>query len=139
MYMTSDLEIKKLIKEVGLKNTLSRTAVLKHLKQVNRPISHSELVQRLNEQYGDQATIYRTLLTFVKVGLLRIASRVNGITYYELYNSEATEHHPHFVCQQCASVSCLPTTTIVRTLEDKWKEAIRHAEVQFVGICPNCI
>ena len=66
-----------------LRATNARLGVANFLSSSDRPLSHSELVQELSEQYGDQATIYRTLITFVEKGLIRIASNVGGISRYE--------------------------------------------------------
>ena len=67
----------------------------------DKPISHGDLVAELSDLHGDQATIYRTLVTFTEVGLLRVASKAEGITRYELVleNDDPQHVHPHFVCK----------------------------------------
>ena len=137
--MTTKSQSKQIIRNAGIKSTINRIAVLDCMTKENRPLSHSELVATLGDNSGDQATIYRNLLTFVRVGILRIASQANGITYYELNtNEKSDQHHSHFVCQDCGIVSCLPNIEIAKPVEEKWREAIRNAEVQFVGKCPEC-
>ena len=130
---------KQIIRNAGIKSTINRVAVLECMTRENRPLSHSELVSTLGDSSGDQATIYRNLLTFVRVGILRVASQANGITYYELNPKDTSEqNHSHFVCQVCGLVSCLPVIEFNKPLEGKWKDAIRNAEVQFIGKCPEC-
>ena len=133
-------EIRSLLKDYQLRATSTRMAVLRVLNHVQRPLSHSEMVQELKEAYGDQATIYRTLVKFVDVGLIRIASNVNGMARYEVAIKEnAPQHtHPHFVCKACGIVSCLPKTTVITTVDDQWQEILRTAELQFLGFCPVC-
>ena len=91
-------EIRSLLKDYQLRATSTRIAVLRVLNHVRRPLSHSEMVQELKETYGDQATIYRTLIKFVDVGLIRVASNANGMARYEvnIKESDPQQTHPHF-------------------------------------------
>ena len=62
------VKAKELLRSVGLRSTTTRVAVLKQLWIQDRPVSHSELVQSL-DQVGDQATIYRNLVICRKYSL----------------------------------------------------------------------
>tara|TARA_B100001093_G_C26504725_1_gene874862 strand:+ start:140 stop:565 length:426 start_codon:yes stop_codon:yes gene_type:complete len=132
-------ECKALLRKAGLKSTVTRIAVLQHLWLEDRPMSHSDLVQTL-EQVGDQATIYRTLVSFVDKGIARIASNVTGIVRYEIVEEGEGAHtiHPHFVCQDCGVVTCLPTSTVITTIDPSWKERLQHSKLQFLGTCAEC-
>jgi Fur family ferric uptake transcriptional regulator len=133
-------EIRDQLKKLGLRATAARVAVLYVLKHSDRPLSHSEMVQELQDVYGDQATIYRTLITFVDVGLIRIASNVGGMTRYEFLDADHdSQHvHPHFVCTDCGIVSCLPRTTVINSVDEQWREILRASELQFLGNCLEC-
>ena len=133
-------EIRTLLQNHKLRATAARIAVLRAIIHAKRPLSHSEMVQELKDTYGDQATIYRTLIKFVDVGLIRVASNVGGIARYEAITEEQdSQHvHPHFVCTSCGIVSCLPKTTVISTVDEQWREILRAAELQFLGICPTC-
>lgn len=133
-------EIRTLLKEHKLRATSTRLAVLHTLSHAKRPLSHSEMVQELKKTYGDQATIYRTLIKFVDAGLIRIASTVSGIARYEVVTEEHDSRnvHPHFVCKACGIVSCLPKTTVISAVDEQWREILRAAELQFLGLCPTC-
>ena len=100
-------ECKALLRKVGLKSTVTRIAVLQRLWLEQRPMSHSDLVQIL-EQVGDQATIYRTLVSFVDKGVARIASTVSGIVRYEVVEDGEEAHtiHPHYEGQDSRMVTC---------------------------------
>ena len=132
-------ECKVLLRKVGLKSTVTRIAVLQQLCSEDRPLSHSDLVQVL-EQVGDQATIYRTLISFVDKGVARVASTASGIVRYELIQEGESAHtvHPHFVCQDCGIVACLPITTVVSISESSWSRRLQESKLQFVGICAEC-
>lgn len=133
-------EIRTLLQNHKLRATAARIAVLHAIIHAKRPLSHSEMVQELKDTYGDQATIYRTLIKFVDVGLIRVASNVGGIARYEAVTEEHdSQHvHPHFVCKSCGIVSCLPKTTVISTVDEQWREILRAAELQFLGTCPTC-
>lgn len=133
-------EIREQLKKSGLRATSARIAVLQVLKDSERPLSHSEMVSQLKEIYGDQATIYRTLITFVDVGIIRVASNVGGMARYEFVDAshDAQHVHPHFLCQTCGIVSCLPKTTVISSVDEQWREILRASEVQFLGSCLDC-
>ena len=134
-------EIRSTLKKHGLRATNARLGVANFLLSAARPLSHSELVQELSEQYGDQATIYRTLITFVDKGLIRVASNVGGISRYEFINNDqeaSTQVHPHFVCKACGIVACLPKTIITHAFDEQWKDVLHNSEVQFLGTCLSC-
>ena len=133
-------KIKELLKSKSLRATTTRVAVLEVLFKADRPLSHSQLVQDLKMIYGDQATIYRTLITFVEAEIIRIGSNVGGIARYEFIDHKhaSRDIHPHFVCKECGIVSCLPKTTVISSVEEKWREILRASEVQFLGTCFKC-
>jgi len=131
---------KKKIRDLGLRVTAPRLAVLRLLAEAERPLSHAEVVTELGEDIGwDRATVYRNLVALVGVSLVRVASHAGGITRYELARESDKDHgHPHFVCDDCGVISCLPGTEIVPPKKSQWSKAIKAAEVQFVGRCPSC-
>ena len=133
-------EVRALLQEHKLRATSTRIGVLYTIMHATRPLSHSEMVLELKETYGDQATIYRTLIKFLDVGLIRIASNVGGIARYEIVTEEHDSQsiHPHFICKECGIVSCLPKTTVISTVDEKWREILRAADLQFLGLCPTC-
>jgi Fur family ferric uptake transcriptional regulator len=131
---------KKKIRDLGLRVTAPRLAVLRVLAAADRPMSHAEVVTVLGDDIGwDRATVYRNLIALVGVNLVRVASHAGGITRYELAREDGKDcNHPHFVCDDCGLVSCLPGTEIVPPKKSQWSKAIKAAEVQFVGRCPTC-
>jgi Fur family ferric uptake transcriptional regulator len=115
-------------------------AVLRVLAEAERPLSHAEVVSELGDDIAwDRATVYRNLIALVGVSLVRVASHAGGITRFELARASSKDHnHPHFVCDDCGIVSCLPGTEIVPPKKSQWSKAMKSAEVQFVGRCPSC-
>lgn len=124
------------LRDAGLRVTQPRVELLRLLDRSTEPVCHSDAVRLLGERGGDPATAYRNLLKMVDVGLARVASTVGGVTYFE--GAEAHAHgHPHFRCQACGTVSCLPEATIAPP-SGPWGEAVSEADLTFVGRCPDC-
>ncbi len=138
--MLTSTQAKERLRQLGLRATSSRIAILSLMSQASKPLSHSELVESLDEIYGDQATVYRTLITFVKVGLIQEVGRVHGVARYELSGSSADKHpiHPHFVCSLCGLIECLPETFVNINIDQKWQEILKTSKLQFVGQCLTC-
>jgi Fur family ferric uptake transcriptional regulator len=130
---------KQKIRDLGLRVTAPRLAVLKVLAEAKRPLSHAEVVAALGEDMGwDRATVYRNLIALVGVELVRVASHAGGITRFELSEGSKDCKHPHFVCDDCGTITCLPDTEVVRPKKASWNRAIKAAEMQFIGRCPSC-
>ena len=138
--MLTNAQAKEKLRQLGLRATSARVGILLLMSEALRPLSHSELVESLDEVYGDQATVYRTLITFAKVGLIREVGRVHGIARYEFVKEPSGEHrmHPHFVCSECGSVECLPETLVSINIDHHWQDILKKSLLQFVGQCLNC-
>ena len=134
-------EARSLLKDRGLRSTSPRIAVLILLSSATGPLSYSDVLEHLGDTDWDPTTIYRNLIKLKEVGVLSVVSRVEGISRYALSNGGQDNHrHPHFVCDDCGKVSCLPAElTISTTLEDQWQAAIAKAVVQLRGECPDCL
>lgn len=131
--------IEERIRELGLRVTAPRLAVLRALVKAERPLSHAEVVKRLGDEAGcDRATVYRNLIALVGIKLARIASHAGGICRYEIIKEEEHDDHPHFLCDDCGTVSCLPETEVVTPKKAKWSRSLKAAAAQFVGRCPTC-
>ena len=134
-------ETRALLKSHGLRVTRSRIAVLELLIQAERPLSCAEVTGRLGADLCDPATVYRSLIKFVEVNLIAVVSRIDGVAHYQrvMPNQEA-HSHPHFICDDCGEIACLPATfNSSFVVDDHWALAIQQAQVQLRGECPDCI
>lgn len=108
------------------------------LAKLRIPASHPELTERLAGDGLDRATIYRNLLSLTEAGLLVKTQLGDNVWRFELPNTKSAMHgaHPHFVCNDCGDVACLPESAV--TLRG---QAIRNqvAEVQLRGRCAACV
>ena len=77
--MTKEQAI-QLLRDKGLRSTAPRIAVLLVLSKAKRPLSHTEMLERLGETDWDPATVYRNLVKLRDAGLAPIAHRTDGLT-----------------------------------------------------------
>ncbi|MEM1022961.1 MAG: Fur family transcriptional regulator [Myxococcota bacterium] len=134
-------DARALLQAHGLRVTAPRLAVLDLLSAESQPLTHTAVVDRL-AHVADPATIYRNLVKLTENGLARIASRAEGMAHYELVRAEAPAHenHPHFVCSDCGTVSCLPEDVAPKPqARGRWRKALKEANIQLEGTCPDCL
>lgn len=134
-------QARELLKQRDLRVTSPRLAVMLVLAAAHEPLSHGEVVARLGETDWDPATIYRNLIKLRDTGIAPVVSKAGGVDRYALASPANQAHrHPHFVCEDCGRVACLPEGFSVSVgEEDRWSASIRTAMVQLSGECPDCI
>src|SRR5437868_3633705 len=84
----------KVLKNAGLKITQSRLAVLRSFSGDCKPISAENIFKKIDT---DLVTVYRTLNSFEKAGIIKKVDLRKDSAQYEL----AHTHHHHIVCTDC--------------------------------------
>ncbi|MEM9593079.1 MAG: transcriptional repressor [Acidobacteriota bacterium] len=139
MRITKD-EARQWLHESGLRVTAPRMAVLAVLAEAQLPISHSEVLARLGKTDWDPATIYRNLVKLRDAGVAPVVSRMEGIDRYALAQQDDGHRHPHFLCEHCGQIACLPAElTASMSIDGPWAESVKRAMVQLRGECPDCL
>jgi Fur family ferric uptake transcriptional regulator len=127
-----------ILRERGLKATANRAAVL-DLLESGRALSARQITESLRRLGIDPATVYRTLESFLKAGLVR---RVELRKDHFLYELAGQKHHHHLVCEQCAKVvdvdGCGLDRAEKRVLKQTGFSSIRDHALEFYGVCANC-
>jgi Fur family ferric uptake transcriptional regulator len=122
----------------GLKVTPARLAILDVFSKDCKPINAEYIFNRLHGEKVNLVTIYRTLSTFAKKGILRSVNVHAESAHYEL----AELHHHHLICKDCGKIEEI---SICNELLDK--EAMSHStkfqsiqshSVEFFGVCKKC-
>jgi len=131
-----------LLRGAGLRSTDSRVAVLQHLASEAAPISHADLFRALEKDGFDRATLYRNLIDLAEAGLLTRTDLGDHVWRFEL-NKRDGDHvasHPHFVCSDCGTVSCLPDVAvrIVRGKRAPKSLATKNVAIQITALCDDC-
>jgi Fur family ferric uptake transcriptional regulator len=134
-------QARQLIKDHGLRVTGPRLAVVLSLANLARPISYSEVLSQLGDRDWDDATIFRNLVKLKEAGIAPVVSRAEGIDRYALAGSRGEAHkHPHFSCDVCGRVACLPEEMKLSfEQQSAWSPSIKSAAIQLSGACPDCI
>jgi Fur family transcriptional regulator, ferric uptake regulator len=125
------------IHQAGYRLTAQRRQVLEAL--TGHPQSAIDIFHRAKRRNFklDQATVYRNLDLFVRLGLVKKVMFNEKITLYELTNSA---HHHHLVCQKCHSVSdvFLDEKKILNLVSHQSNFQIESHNLEFFGFCSSC-
>ncbi len=128
------------LREVDLRATPARVAVMSFLEKSDQPIDVTSVINHLNVKgiKADPATVFRIMNTLTQKGITIPVQFQEGKTRYELSNKE--DHH-HLICENCGKVEDV-SDTIVPTLEKQIKKkygfkVLRHS-LEFFGLCPAC-
>jgi Fur family transcriptional regulator, ferric uptake regulator len=133
--------LKSTIRNAGLRSTAPRVAVLRQLIDNEQPISHGELVEKLQSLGIDRATVFRNLVDLTQAGLVRRTDLGDHVWRFELSKEEGKGmKHPHFTCTDCGTVECLPEVIVKARDSQKIPKALlqQRVEVQLRGKCDSC-
>lgn len=124
------------LKKTGLKITDSRVDILSVIDTAKTPISAADIHTKKGI---DITTVYRTLETFEKAGLIR---RVDLRTDTVLYESVKNHHH-HIVCTSCGVIEDFENCTVSDLSKNILKKAKRFSSIddhsfELFGVCDTC-
>ncbi len=122
-----------------LRVTPARVAVLDAVRQAEAPLTHAELARQLAGCGWDATTIYRNLMTITEAGLVQ--RKDHGDRRWRFESAREGHAHPHFICTDCGTVSCLPEVEIKvkRSSRGLPRSASAGAfEIQLRGVCDSC-
>ena len=131
-------EMRAMLKKHNLRVTSSRMSVLMAMHERKGPMTHQELIGMLPEGSFDKASIWRVLANLAEIGLLTRMDLGDRVWRYELIDHcrPIAEKHPHFLCNACGMVRCLPMVS----LNDKLPKELEGVELQIrvTGRCVKC-
>jgi Fur family transcriptional regulator, ferric uptake regulator len=131
----------KELREAGLKVTMPRIKILKILEGLDQHhMSAENIYQMLMEQGEDVslATVYRVLIQFEEVGLVK---RHNFAGDYSIFELNQGQHHDHLVCIQCGKVAEFLDEVIEQhqqLVAKKMKFKMTEHSLTIYGICEEC-
>ena len=135
----SDSQIRDMLKASKLYCTEVRIAILKVLMTTDRPLSQEQIAQHLGTKSFDKVTIYRTLESLLKVGLVHKAFIEKRAVHYELaHNCTESQCHPHFTCTSCGNTHCLTEISLPMAESPHKGFIIQRQQVRLEGLCPAC-
>lgn len=126
-------------KELGIKITPQRVAIYRELANTDEHPSAEAIYKKIKNYYPNISltTIYRTLETFEKLGLISV---VNILYNAARYDANLEPHH-HMVCVECKKVEDFYDESLNK-LDFSQKTLSRYKvlgyTVQLNGICKDC-
>lgn len=133
------LNSKTLLKDLGFKITSTRLAILEVFNKNNKPIDANFIFNKLKEEINE-ATIYRTLTSFEKSGILRRIDLRKDSIYFELNY----DHHHHIVCTKCGLIEDFKENKNIEKLLNQIVEKsvkfknIKEHSLELFGFCKMC-
>jgi Fe2+ or Zn2+ uptake regulation protein len=130
-----------MLKELQLKVTPKRIAILDYLARSGAYVNPEEVRQKLKEQFGSIGlpTVYRNLDELAAGGILAKIIHPNRQLYY--YFCSNSDHHHHFICLSCRKVTDLNICS-VKGLEDEINDQVRGKVMSHIlqvnGLCRSC-
>lgn len=136
-------ELKKIVKQKGLKYTEQREIVLIILMNAEDHLSAEEIYNEIKIKYENSnvgiATVYRALSFLEEVNL------ITSITFGsdgKKYESNAKAHHDHLICTSCGTIVEFVDDEIEKRqdkIAKKNKFKITSHSMQLYGTCSECI
>mgnify|MGYP000170243668 FL=1 len=135
-------ELKKIVKQKGLKYTEQREIVLNILINAKDHLSAEEVYNHIKTSYPDNnigiATVYRALSFLEEVDLITsIAFGTDG----KKYESNAKSHHDHLICTACGKIIEFMDNEIEKRQDKIAKKnnfKILSHSMQLYGTCEDC-
>lgn len=135
-------ELKKIVKQKGLKYTEQREIVLNVLLHADGHLSAEEVYNLIKEKRPSSnigiATVYRAL------GFLEEVNLITSITFGadgKKYESNTKEHHDHLICTNCGKIVEFLDEEIEKRqdkIAKKNKFKVTSHSMQLYGICSSC-
>ena len=135
-------ELKKIVKQKGLKYTEQREVVLSVLLDAQDHLTAEEVYNEIKKEHTDSnigiATVYRALSFLEEVDLITsIAFGTDG----KKYESNAKSHHDHLICTNCGKIIEFIDDEIEKRqdkIAKKNKFKITSHSMQLYGTCETC-
>jgi Fe2+ or Zn2+ uptake regulation protein len=132
-------ELKKILHSYGHKATPARLVILEIFSKNSDPINAEKIFAKIKNKNIDMVTVYRTLSSLEKSGLLRRVEMKKDSMYFEFSN----RHHHHNVCTKCDTVEDFENKEVEKVLEKIIKKSlkfknIREHSLELFGLCKTC-
>ena len=111
---------------------------MQELRAATSPRTHAEIAARLVPRGYDKVTLFRNLTDLTESGLVDRTELGDHVWRFELRDSDHGEHHPHFVCTECGTVTCLGEMQFTDDSRRQSNEIGRITEILIKGHCADC-
>ncbi len=133
-------DIISLLKNEQVRITPQRQEMISILKNSKEHWTAEEIFNELGKQFSSVSitTVYNNLKLFVKLGLVEELQFGEGLSKFEW----KSEEHYHIICSNCGKIEDFyyPQLKEVEAFaQDLSKYKIKNHQLQFYGICKNCL
>ena len=118
--------VEKELERCGVKKTPGRRAVLSFFLKETHPVSIRSVHKAIGTNKIAHTTIYRTVLLFLSVGLVREIHLQSGESLFEL--ADRTHHH-HLICRFCGYLEDIHACGL-----DGWISQVKQGSHRFASI-----
>lgn len=128
------------LRAAGLRVTSTRLDILRILAQAPAPMNAQDVFTTLGVRTADRVTVYRTLNSFVRAGLVHRIDPGDRVWRFGLTDTGHADH-AHFVCDTCGAVECLENAAIRVSVEGDTRQRaarITQRDVYLHGECDSC-
>ncbi len=131
---------KKIIRELGLKVTLQRLAILEKVRKGPAHFTAQEIFEEVSEDYPEIgfATVYRFLKKLSEHKYV-LEFRIGGLP--ARYEWSTKNHHDHLTCTQCGKIVEFENQKIESLQEiiaKNYDFILTDHVMELYGICPDC-
>jgi Fur family transcriptional regulator, ferric uptake regulator len=136
----NDIETaREILRGAGLRSTPARIAVLIALQRVSKPQTHADLSDHLVPMGYDKATVFRNLTDLTDAELVSRTELGDHVWRFEIRDpAHDRSSHPHFVCVDCGTVSCMDGIALPSASQKKHLNIARISEILVKGHCLAC-
>jgi Fur family ferric uptake transcriptional regulator len=133
------IHLEELFAQHGVKLTANRLLIAQALEEAGRPLSMTELEDRL--ETIDKSNVFRALTAFRDAHLVHVLEDTGDGVRYELclshHDDEDDDVHVHFYCTQCRRTFCLHDVPVppVHVPDGYEPQGVSYL---VKGICPEC-
>lgn len=132
---------KAILQKLNLRDTQPRRLVLRALMKSKKPISHKEIHEWIQGQDAavNLVTVYRTLETFLEIGIIHRHPSTGGFVLCSLPEKEG--HHGFLSCESCGRVEEFADSALCKQedrIAKKAKFAAKHHVSDILGSCSLC-
>lgn len=135
-------ELKKIVKQKGLKYTEQREIVLSILLHAKEHLTAEEVYNEIKKEHKESnigiATVYRALSFLEEVDLI---TSITFGTDGKKYESNSKSHHDHLICTECGKIIEFIDDEIEKRqdkIAKKNKFKITSHSMQLYGTCEAC-
>lgn len=130
----------QILEELNLKNTKGREVILAVMKKNSLPITAEDVYKLVNKKTPiNLSTVYRTLNTLSKKGVLSKQMMHDKKTYYQVND---VSHKHILVCEVCKNkfpIEDCPMHHLEEKIKTELGFTIKGHNLEVIGICKDCI